>query len=42
MDEVPVSMAIAQAAKETGLGEHQDLHKKEMHYLVSGLGLVRE
>ena len=37
MDEIPVSLALAQAAKETG-GELQDLLKKVMHYLVNGLG----
>ena len=41
MDEIPVSLAIAQAAKETG-GEPQGLHKKEMHYLVNGLGQEME
>ena len=39
MDEIPVSLAIAQAAKETD-GGVQDLHKKEMHYLAADL--VRE
>ena len=41
MDEVPVSLAIAQAAKETGW-ELQDLLKKEMHYLVNGLGQEKD
>jgi flagellum-specific peptidoglycan hydrolase FlgJ len=40
MDEVPVSLALAQAAKETGWGL-QDLLKKEMHFLVNGLGQVK-
>ena len=35
MDEIPVSLAIAQAAKETGW-EHPDLLLKEMHYLDNG------
>ena len=39
MDEIPVSLALAQAAKETGWG-HRDLHKRVMHFLDSGL--VRE
>ena len=37
MDEIPVSLALAQAAKETGW-EVQDLRKKVTRYLVSGLG----
>ena len=37
MDVVPISMALAQAAKETGWG-HQDLLKKAMLYL--GMDLV--
>ena len=37
MDEIPVSLALAQAAKETGW-ELQDLRKKVTRYLVSGLG----
>ena len=41
MDEVPVSLALAQAAKETD-GVLQDLHKRVMLCLVSGLGLVKD
>ena len=40
MDEIPVSLAIAQAAKETGWGSSR-FFKREMHYLVSGHGQVR-
>ena len=41
MDEIPVSLALAQAAKETGW-ELRDLHKKETHFLGSGRGLVKD
>ena len=37
MDIIPVSLAIAQAAKKLA-GELQDLQLKVMHYLVNGLG----
>ena len=40
MDEIPVSLAIAQAAKETGWGV-LDLHRKETLCLVNGLGQGR-
>ena len=40
MDEIPVSLAIAQAAKET-VGVHQGLLRKVMHYLDSGFGQAR-
>ena len=40
MDEIPVSLAIAQAAKETGW-EARGLRKKVMHYLDSGHGQVK-
>ena len=42
MDIIPVSLAIAQAAKEDGMGKNQDSHLKVMLYLVSGHGQVRE
>ena len=41
MDEVPVSMAIAQAAKKQD-GELQGSHKRVMHCLVNGLGREKE
>ena len=44
MDEIPVSLALAQAAKETGW-ELRDLHRKEMHFWAgtwSGEGLNRK
>ena len=38
MDIIPVSLAIAQAAKERLVGEHQDLLLRVMRCLVNGLG----
>ena len=40
MDEIPVSLAIAQAAKETGWGTSR-FAQEETHYLVSGHGQVK-
>jgi hypothetical protein len=40
MDEVPVSLALHKLQKKQ-VGELQDLLKKEMHFLVNGLGLVK-
>ena len=40
MDEIPVSLAIAQAAKETGW-EHLDLRRRAMLCLDNGHGLAR-
>ena len=41
MDEIPVSLAIAQAAKETGWGTSR-FAQKGMHYLANGLGQEME
>ena len=41
MDMIPVSIALAQAAKKV-VGEHLDLHWKVTLYLDSGLGMVKE
>ena len=41
MDEIPVSLAIAQAAKETGWGTSR-FAQEEMHFLDNGLGLEKE
>ena len=41
MDEIPVHWQLLKQQKKQD-GEHQDLHKKEMLYLVNGHGLVKE
>ena len=41
MDEIPVSLAIAQAAKETGWGTSR-FALKGMLYLDNGLGLEKD
>ena len=41
MDMIPVSIALAQAAKESGWGTSR-FALGEMQYLVNGLGMVRE
>ena len=38
---IPVSIALAQAAKESGW-EHLDLLWKAMEFLVNGHGMVKE
>ena len=40
MDEIPVSLALAQAAKETGWGTSR-FALEGTHYLVSGHGLEK-
>ena len=42
MDVIPVSIALAQAAKESGTGVHLDLLWKVMQYLGNGLGQEKE
>ena len=41
MDMIPVSIALAQAAKESGWGTSR-FALKVMRYLVSGHGMVKE
>ena len=40
MDIIPVSIALAQAAKESGWGT-SGLHSKVMQFLVNGPGVVK-
>ena len=42
MDEIPVSLAIAQAAKETGWGNLKICTRGLMLFLVNGPGLVKD
>ena len=41
MDMIPVSIALAQAAKKAG-GEHLNCALREMQYLDNGLGTDKE